>query len=169
MIQVNLISENDIKTNLPLGQNVDSQLLILPISQAQNTDFCNLIGQDLFDRVINEFTAFLRDGTPAVSPAITNLVDKSFNYLLYRVLVNGIYSFASRITNKGVVEQNSENTTNVSTAMVNNMKEDYSNFANLESVKIIDFIKNNISDYPEFTICEDAKIDNVGVYLGDEI
>ncbi len=171
MNQINLISENYIKTHSPLMQNVDSQLIAMHISEAQNVNFRNLIGKGLFNRIINEFTTEFIDSGTAVSTEIVDLVNESQNYLLYRTLANSLISLDAHLTNKGIVQQNSENTINSTAEQNGRIYAHYSNFATAFGKQIIEYIETNISDFPEYQqyCASTADVDTIGLYLGSEI
>ena len=176
MNSINLISENYIKSNSALMQNVDSQLIVAHISEAQNIDYRSLIGKKLFNRIIAEFTAW-SDAQPTkheitdyISQSIIDLVNESQSYLMYRVLTNSSYSLATHLTNKGTTQQNSENTTNADSATMGRIEAKYSSRASSMAVQLIEFIEENSSDYPEYTsICDNSQASTSYLYLGEEI
>jgi hypothetical protein len=165
MNDIILISEDYIKQHSDLMANVENKMLVTPIFVSQNIDYKTLIGKDLFNRVITEFTTYKTyvdgGGTDAigtiVSSAIIDLVDNSRQFLLYRVLYNGNYTQATKKTNKGIVEQSSNFSENVDMKMLASIKTENGNLSNSLGTTIIEFIEENITDYPEYsTDCDNT-------------
>ena len=174
-----LISEDYIKNNSGLMQNVDNQFIVAHINEAQNIDYRTLIGKTLYNRVITEFTAWkaYQDANPSgsdpitdyVSQVIIDLVDESQPYLMYRVLSNSNYSLAAKMTNKGTVEQSSDYSNTADKTLVNNMEVKYASRASSFGVQLLEFINDNAADYPEYsTDCTSVGVDTQYLYLGDE-
>ncbi len=177
-----LISEEYIKSSTAIMQNVDNQFIKQHILEAQNIDIQQILGSSLYDEIINEFIAFLESGDPIAD--IGNFVSEENltlvnNYLkiitLYYTCYYSIYDLYTKYTNKGAVTQTSNNSETTDIAIIEKMRKDYKNKAeNLVQI-MVEFLIDNIEDYPLFTnytgseTCSSTREPSISLYLGKNI
>lgn len=183
MNKVLLISEAYIKENSQIYQNVDPKILRSHIFETQNINLKYILPDTLYDDLFTQFDAYQvyleGGGTDPVSTHVDerllNLVDEAKPMLLYYTLYNAAYSLYSRITNKGITEQNSEYSENLDLKIFENMRIDWKQKAESYAALLIEFLAAYPIIYPEFSDNnnEDCNItSNIyhnPLYLGDEI
>jgi hypothetical protein len=180
--KIYLISEEYIKSQTAILQNVDNQFIKQHILEAQNIDVQQILGTSIYDEIIQEFIDFKDSGEPVsaigtyISTANKNLVD---NYLkviiLYYTMYYSIYDLYNKYTNKGIVNQTSDNSTTSDINYIEKMRKDYKNKAENLVQLMIEFIITNIDDYPLFTnytdsdTCSTTRGAYSSLYLGKNI
>jgi hypothetical protein len=176
-----LISEEYIKENSPVYQNVDPKLLRSHIFESQNINYKYLLPTDLYNDIFTQFEAYrvYVDGggtdpiTSQVDARLLSLVDESKPMLLYYTLYNAAFSLYARITNKGITEQDSEYSENLDIKLFENMRVDWKQKGESYAALLIEFMAANKSTYPEFATADDCDSVNPAfhnpLYLGDSI
>ena len=181
-MNVLVFSEEYVKDNSNIPDNIDSQVLKMHMFESQNIDLRYFLGNDLFDVIIADFITYKTyvDGggtdpiTDKIDARILNLVDTCKPYLMYRTLYNGAYSFAVKFTNKGTTEQNSDYSDNVDITTVEKIRRQNKVKSDGYSNLILKYLTENSSTYPEFNTGENCESTNKRalssvLYLGDNI
>ena len=157
--QINLISANYIKGYSSVTKNVEDKILLAHIQESQNIDLKYLLGDELFNLIIEQYNDYKEaGGTSApnakntyIEPRLLDLREQLKPFLLYRTLWNAKYSLSIHITNKGVTEQHSDNTDNVDIKIVEKMGADWKNKSENYMMLVVDFLTKNAATYPEYT------------------
>lgn len=154
-----LISEQYIKQNSALMQNVEKQFIEQHIIEAQNIDMYNFLGAPLYSALMLEWDRFrkLDQSLPTTKPE--DEVEPRFYFLtmdflrpmlLYFTLYYSMYDLFMKLTNKGINEQNSQNSINADVKLVEKQRKDYKNKGEVYATRMLEFLNENADDYPEF-------------------
>lgn len=170
MKDVYLISENTIKSNSIINNNVDTQFLYPAITYSQDEGLQPLIGTKLF-RKLKELVA---SGEIEKEVDYKILLDEYITpYLLNKVVANIQMDLAFKLRNQGVIQQNGENFNYPSMKDTQYFIQSYENKATFYGNRLTDFIKANRSKYPEYCkvdSCADLHANpgnySTGIYLG---
>ena len=136
MAKVYLISEQTIKTNSIINNNVDGMYLLPAIEYAQDNGLQSLIGTKLYNKLMD----IVADGTIANLPDYKTLLDEYITpYLLNKVTADIQLPLAYKLRNQGVVQQTGENTYVPSMKDTQYVIQHYQNQA--------DFYGNRMSDW----------------------
>lgn len=171
MNNILLISEDYIKTNTNLTDNVDGKYVLPAIRNAQELYLSPIIGQCLYGKLLQ----LVADGTIAETenePYKTLIDDYIMPYLAYQTIVNLIPEVSTKITNFGTVISNDEHLTNVATEDRALVMGQYQSYADGYLKKLQNYLKDNKDNYPELECggCKDgAELNSAastGLWLG---
>lgn len=157
MAYVLLISEQKLKDSTAINLNVDVNILLPYVLQAQTLYIEPKLGTQLYEHI----KGLIQLGT------IGNLGNAAYKTLLDDyisfVLVN--YSFYHaipylrfRIENGNIYSKTSENGTALSTEESQSLREEISNTAQYYTERLIEYIRNNTSDFPEYSTNSGADV-----------
>lgn len=154
-----LISEQYIKQQSSVMQNVEQQFIDQHILEAQNIDMFNLLGEPLYDTLMEEWKRYkdeLEGGTTTAPPEVyisERIYKLTMDYvrpmLLYFTLYYSMYDLYMKMTNKGTVEQSSQNSNNADTMLIEKQRKDFRNKGEVYATRMLEFLVGN-TDYPEF-------------------
>ena len=116
MTKVLLISEDYVKTESALNDNVWGKFLLPAIREAQDINLTQIIGQSLLDEIYTRVTANTVTGDYK-----TLLEDYIQPYLLYQVQANIIPTLNVKLANIGTVLTNDEHVEKLSKSDVDNL------------------------------------------------
>ena len=177
MNKTKLISEQFIKDFSPLMNNVENQFIGIHILEAQNIELRFVIGDDLYNEMVDEYTEYAENGFININTYVSvknqTLRDDYIKWiLLYYTLYHSIYDLSDKLTNKGILQQHSNNSTNVYSP--ENRRKDYKNIAETYVSRMLDYLNNNLDIYPLYQsyIQNDCTINNrfdSGWYLGSNL
>lgn len=143
MPNVLFISETTLKDQSLISDNVDIKYLRTAILFCQDTHVHKLLGTALFNELKTQITA-----NTVTAPNATLLADYIQNILVWRVTVEASYWSANKLMNKGVMNQNSENSQPVSMTAINAMRNQATDKAQWYEQRLIDFMCENSATYP---------------------
>jgi len=180
MNNLKLISEQFIKDNSPLMNNVENQFISIHILEAQNIELRYIIGDDLYDEIIEEYTEWAENpGTDINLYVSTKNQTLRNNYikwiLLYYALYHSIYDLDSKLTNKGIEQQSSSYSTNSYSTQIENRRKDYKNMAETYVSRMLDYLQTHLDTYPLYntfiggSCATDLRGFDSGWYLGSEL
>lgn len=154
------ITVEDVKLRTNMGGNVDSDKYVQSIYHVQQTQLLPIIGQDLYDRIDTEL-----DGTP--SAAITTLLGGSMRDVIANYAASD-YALLSNYTmdNGSTSSYTPSNGFTVSTDEVIRLTERLEDKAKFYGQQLIQFLKDNNSDYPEWE-GSDTMSNYFGWVMGD--
>ncbi len=146
MSYVLFISEQKLKESTAINLNVDVDLLLPFVKEAQKLYVETALGTNLTQKLKDEITA----GT--LAGAYKTLVDDYVaemlpSYSLYHALPY----LRHKIENGNIYNKTSETGTALSTAEAQSFREEILNTASYYRERLIDYIKNNISSFPEYS------------------
>ena len=183
-LDIFLISEEYVKQQSSVMQNVEDGFFRAHIIESQNIQLQSIICDELYTVIVTEFddykqalsTGSTQPITAYVEERILDLVDNYIQpLLLYYTLYNSSYDFYSKITNKGIVNQESDSSKTAEMIMMEKMRKDWKHKAEHYTIVISKFLVANTDLYPEYlsciTECENptSKSNGVSIYLGKEL
>ena len=157
MAYVLLISEQKLKDSTAINLNVDVNILLPYVLQAQTLYIEPKLGTQLYEHI----KGLIQAGTigDAGNVAYKTLLDDYISF----VLVN--YSFYHAIPflrfsveNGNIYSKTSENGTALSTEESQSLREEISNTAQYYTERLIEYIRNNTSDFPEYSTNSGADV-----------
>jgi len=157
MAYVLLISEKKLKDSTAINLNVDVNILLPYVLQAQTLYIEPKLGTQLYEHI----KGLIQAGTigDAGNVAYKTLLDDYISF----VLVN--YSFYHAIPflrfsveNGNIYSKTSENGTALSTEEAQSLREEISNTAQYYTERLIEYIRNNTSDFPEYSTNSGADV-----------
>lgn len=170
MAKVLLVSEQTLKKNSVVNNNVDGMYLLPAIEFAQDAGLQPIIGTKLYNRLMD----MVEDGTIGNNEDYKCLLDEYITpFLLNKVTAEIQIPLAFKLRNQGVVQQTGENTYVPSLKDLQYVIQNYENKANFYSNRLSDYLKANRKKYPEYCSV-DSSADmpsnknayNTGIYLG---
>lgn len=138
-----LINEDKLKELTLIGANVDFDLLRPHIEHAQHRYTRDVVGRTLFDTLLTQKAA---DTLSVVNATLLNdfIVQSLAAWTFHR----GLSFLGMRITGKGIVKKSADNSD--ATADVDGMRHVVKSDAEHYDDLLIEFLKDNIDDYPEY-------------------
>lgn len=170
MAKVLLVSEQTLKKNSVINNNVDGMYLLPAIEYAQDAGLQPIIGTKLYNKLMD----LVEDGSITGATDYKNLLDEYVTpYLINKVTADVQIPLVYKVRNQGVVQQTGENTYVPSLKDLQYVIQNYENKANFYSNRLSDYLKANRSKYPEYCSvdsCADMHSNknayNTGIYLG---
>ena len=170
MKNVLLISEDYIKTNSGLNENVWGSYLTPAIREAQDIKLQEILGSTLYKTLLEK----VENG------AIRNPLFKSYKtlldeyiqiYLMYQTIANLVPIIGVKLSNLGVVISNDEHVVNLSQNERDLIQTYYSQRAEFYGKRLQEYLKENKEEYKELGVCEDISptLDSVAetsIFLG---
>lgn len=172
MTKVFLLSEETIKSNSVVNNNVDSMYLLPAIDDAQTIGLQPIIGTQLFNK-LRDLVADNEISLPE-NKDYKDLLDEYITpYLINKVTADIQLPLAYKLRNQGVIQNVNENTTISYLKDTQYLIEHYENKAKFYANRLSDFLMANSSKYPEYNSvesCSDMPSDNhaykTNIYLG---
>jgi len=176
-----LLSEEFIKENSVIYNDVSPKIFTSAIFESQNIQYKYLLPNDLYKDIFtqfNDYKTYVDEGgtdpiEDQIDARILDLVNESKYMLLYATLYNASYSLYTRITNKGIVSENSNYSEDIDINIIEDMRKNWKQKYQSYSDLLNEYLSENNSAYPEYSSldsCESvSKIFSNPLYLGDEI
>ena len=156
MTKILLISEDYIKTNSGLNDNVWGSYLTPAIREAQDIKLQQILGTPLYKSLMEK----VENGTirnDDFKPYKTLLDDYVQICLMYQTISDLVPIIGVKLTNLGVVVSNDEHLTNLSQSERELVQTYYEQRAEFYGKRLQEFLKDNAKDYKEMGECEDIK------------
>ena len=163
MAYVLFISEAKLKDSTAINLNVDVDLLLPYVRQAQKLYVETKLGTDLTQKLKDEITA----GT--LAGAYKTLVDDYIGDMLPNwAFYHAIPFLRFKIENGNIYSKTSETGTALSTEEAQHLREEVRNTAEYYTERMIDYVCNNTSSFPEYSTSSgsDVKADRNAYYNG---
>ena len=146
MAYVLFISEAKLKDSTASNLNVDVELLLPYVRQAQKLYVETKLGTDLTDKLKAEITA----GT--LTGAYKTLVDDYIGDMLPNwAFYHAIPFLRFKIENGNIYSKTSETGNSLSTEEAQHLREEVRNTAEYYTERMIDYVCNNTSSFPEYS------------------
>jgi len=146
MAYVLFISEAKLKDSTAINLNVDVELLLPYVRQAQKLYVETKLGTDLTDKLKAEITA----GT--LTGAYKTLVDDYIGDMLPNwAFYHAIPFLRFKIENGNIYSKTSETGNSLSTEEAQHLREEVRNTAEYYTERMIDYVCNNTSSFPEYS------------------
>ena len=153
MAYVLFISEAKLKDSTAINLNVDDDLLLFGVRESQKLYVETALGTDLTKKLKDEIIA----GT--LSGAYKTLVDDYIGdmlpgYALYHVLPY----LRFKVENGNIYSKTSETGNPLTTEEAQHLREEILNTASYYRERMIDYIRNNTSSFPEYSTNSGADV-----------
>jgi hypothetical protein len=146
MAYVLFISEEKLKDSTAINLNVDVNLLLPYVRQAQKLYVETKLGTELTEKLKNEIIA----GT--LAGAYKTLVDEYVGDMLPNwAFYHAIPFLRFKIENGNIYSKTSETGTALSTEESQHLREEVRNTAEYYTERLIDYVTNNLSSFPEYS------------------
>ena len=153
MAYVLFISEQKLKDSTAINLNVDVDILLPFVREAQKLYVETALGTDLTDKLKAEITA----GT--LAGAYKTLVDDYIGDMLPAYsLYHAIPYLRFKVENGNIYSKTSETGNALSTEEAQSFREEILNTASYYRERLIDYICNNTSSFPEFSTNSGADV-----------
>ena len=165
MKKVLLISEDYVKTNSNISDNLWGKFLTPAIREAQEISLAKIIGKDMLADILSQ----VEKGTIADEKNKENkmLLDEYIRpYLLYQVLANVIPVIGTKLSNMGNMTTDDEKAYNISSAERDRLEKYYQSRADYYCGELQDYLCDNSSDYPEMNENNLHSSASTGLWLG---
>ena len=146
MLKVLLISEDYIKSNSALNDNIFGKYLTPVIREAQELNLQLYLGECLYKTILN----MVADNsiTASTNEAYKALLDDYVQpYLLYQVQANLIPTINVKLGNIGSVVSNDEHIATLSQGNIELVQSDFQHKADFYAQRMLNFILNHSSEF----------------------
>lgn len=145
MSQVYLISQNYIRENSPVTENVQEKDLFPHVASAQNEYTQKILGSEFFDHIIAAFSA------QTLSSAEELLVQTYIKpQVMWRSVSLALPWMANNLRGKGVIRNTDENAVVSSFQELNYLRNEAQNRAEQKEQLLFDYLQKNESLFPEY-------------------
>lgn len=145
-----LISEDFIKSESNLDQNVSGNYLGPAIRLAQDIELQSTIGTKLLESIQKKIISTDDDINLEINKKYKDLLDYYIQpFLLYSVLDEIIIPISYKLSNFGVMRSDDEKTYSSDHSQVSLLKKHYTDKANFFKRRLQDWVITNYSDFPE--------------------
>ena len=153
MAYVLFISENKIKDSTAIGGNVDMEFMLPYIKVAQKKYIETKLGTDLFEALQTKITA------GSLTGAYQTLVDDYIqDALTHWSFFECLPFLRFKVSNSNIYSKNSETGTALSQEEAQHLREEIANTSEYFTQRLIDYITNNTSSFPEYSTSSGADI-----------
>lgn len=153
MSYILFISEQKLKDSTAINGNVDADYILPYIITAQKKHIETILGTDLFVKLQNDISGSTLTG--AYQTLIDSYIsDALAHWSFYECLPFLTY----KIQNNSVVSKSSDNSQSIDRSEQQYLREEVRNTAEFYTSRIIDYIKNNSSSFPEYSTNSGADI-----------
>jgi hypothetical protein len=163
MAYVLFISEQKLKDSTAINLNVSTDLLLPYVRQAQKLYVEPKLGTDLYEALKSKISA----GT--LTGAKKTLVDEYIGDMLPNwAFYHAIPFLRFKIENGNIYSKTSETGTALSTEEAQHLREEVRNTAEYYTERMIEYVTNNLTDFPEYSTNSGAEIspDRNAYYAG---
>ena len=157
MSYVLFISESKLKSSTAINLNLSTDLLLPYVLQAQKLYVEPKLGTDLYQKLESLITA----GTigNVGNEAYKTLVDDYIGDMLPNwAFYHAIPFLRFKIENGNIYSKTSETGTALTTEESQSLREEISNTAQYYTERLIEYIRNNTSDFPEYSTNSGADV-----------
>jgi hypothetical protein len=157
MSYVLLISEQKLKDSTAINLNVDVNILLPYVLQAQTLYIEPKLGTQLYEHI----KGLIQAGTigDAGNVAYKTLLDDYISFVLVNYsFYHAIPFLRFKIENGNIYSKTSETGTALTTEESQSLREEISNTAQYYTERLIEYIRNNTSDYPEYSTNSGADV-----------
>ena len=146
MNKILLVSEDFVKTNSALNDNLWGKFLLPAIREAQDINLQTYLGECLYKTILG----MVADGsiTASTNEAYKALLDDYVqSYLLYQVQANIIPTINVKLGNIGSVVSNDEHISTLSQGNIELVQSDFQHKADYYAQRMLNFILNHSSEF----------------------
>ena len=157
MAYVLLISEQKLKDSTAINLNVDVNILLPYVLQAQTLYIEPKLGTQLYEHI----KGLIQAGTigNVGNAAYKTLLDDYISFVLVNYsFYHAIPYLRFKIENGNIYSKTSETGTALTTEEAQSLREEISNTAQYYTERLIEYIRNNTSDFPEYSTNSGADV-----------
>ena len=157
MSYVLLISEQKLKDSTAINLNVDVNILLPYVLQAQTLYIEPKLGTQLYEHI----KGLIQAGTigDAGNVAYKTLLDDYISFVLVNYsFYHAIPYLRFKVENGNIYSKTSETGTALTTEESQSLREEISNTAQYYTERLIEYIRNNTSDFPEYSTNSGADV-----------
>jgi hypothetical protein len=157
MAYVLLISEQKLKDSTAINLNVDVNILLPYVLQAQTLYIEPKLGTQLYEHI----KGLIQAGTisDVGNAAYKTLLDDYISFVLVNYsFYHAIPYLRFKVENGNIYSKTSETGTALSTEESQSLREEISNTAQYYTERLIEYIRNNTSDFPEYSTNSGADV-----------
>jgi hypothetical protein len=157
MSYVLLISEQKLKDSTAINLNVDVNILLPYVLQAQTLYIEPKLGTQLYEHI----KGLIQAGTigNVGNAAYKTLLDDYISFVLVNYsFYHAIPYLRFKIENGNIYSKTSETGTALTTEESQSLREEISNTAQYYTERLIEYIRNNIGDFPEYSTNSGADV-----------
>jgi hypothetical protein len=157
MAYVLLISEQKLKDSTAINLNVDVNILLPYVLQAQTLYIEPKLGTQLYEHI----KGLIQAGTigNVGNAAYKTLLDDYISFVLVNYsFYHAIPYLRFKVENGNIYSKTSETGTALSTEESQSLREEISNTAQYYTERLIEYIRNNTSDFPEYSTNSGADV-----------
>jgi hypothetical protein len=157
MAYVLLISEQKLKDSTAINLNVDVNILLPYVLQAQTLYIEPKLGTQLYEHI----KGLIQAGTigDAGNVAYKTLLDDYISFVLVNYsFYHAIPYLRFKVENGNIYSKTSETGTALSTEESQSLREEISNTAQYYTERLIEYIRNNTGDFPEYSTNSGADV-----------
>lgn len=137
------VSEQDVKKNTPIDENVDSKLLQTAMRTAQDIQIRDAIGSGLYDELCDQINA----GTLTANN--TTLLNKYIAPCLYHYIIQeAMLPMTFKMMNKSIMTRGSDNSNSVDIDQLTRVERHYQNKAEYYRNRLTAYLCENQLLYP---------------------
>jgi hypothetical protein len=139
------VSEQDVKKNTPIDENVDSKILQTAMRTAQDIQIRDIIGSGLYDKICDDIN------DAGLAGNYLTLVNKYIAPCLYHFIVTeSMLPMTFKMMNKSVSTRGAENSNAIDLDQLTRVEQSYLNKAQYYSERLRDYLCENNTLFPEF-------------------
>lgn len=157
MAYVLFISEQKLKDSTAINLNVDDNLLLFGVREAQKLYVETALGTDLTQKLKDLITAGTigNAGNEAYKTLVDDYIgDMLGGYSLYHILPY----LRFKVENGNIYSKTSETGNPLTTEEAQHLREEILNTASYYRERLIDYVRNNTSSFPEFSTNSGADV-----------
>ena len=138
-----MIHPNEIKNNGFVDENVDDKSIRVAILLAMQKEIFQFLGSGLYNEINDQIEAdtLTANNTSLLSNYIQPALEWWAMYYLVKPLLY-------KITNKSIVRKNSENANSIGASEATDLRNDFKNFAEERTQRMISYLCENDTTYP---------------------
>ena len=158
MAYVLLISEQKLKNSSSINLQVDNEILLPYILQSQTLYVETKLGTQLYNK-LKDLITNNTIGQPA-NAAYKTLLDDYISFVLVNYSFYHVIPFLRfKVENSNIFSKTSETGNALSTEEAQSLREEIVNTAQYYTERMIDYICNNTSSFPEYSTNSGADVD----------
>jgi len=142
---VYFVTENYLKNNTPITDNVDSTDVMPWVKVASETWIRKILGLNFYNYLLDKYNA------QTLSTDEETLVEYIQPAVAWRATVDCVYGLSRQLKNKGLQTQSGENSSSVDLNEVQFGMSHYEQKATYYEEILIEYLKENKDLFPEFT------------------
>ncbi|RZK46001.1 MAG: hypothetical protein EOO97_00050 [Pedobacter sp.] len=165
MAQILFISESQIKNQTNIETNVDGKILNNVIKDVQELQLKPILGNTLYNALLNEVGEFIVSGTTIPAGHQELLNDYVRPFMLNASVSDFIIWNQYKISNKGVLKLGDDQATPVQPQELEYLRNYYQNRASQHKANLVEYLKMNNQIQPGETHDTNVTTASIGWYL----